>query len=203
MKKEKVELPEKPICLQRDEVYHTRTQTNIENQKRKWQKFADEFKALDLGELELLTLYAATEQVALELWKQRQTVPAGFDANKYYDMLVKPDLTHLIKARDYLQQLHPDLFFVENWEVKVNESIAEMLKAANDVIISKPDQENYNKLLKLKDLLSEFGMLKGESGTGVILSINFNPTGLRMNQHSGEYEFDLPAMKNFLKTLNK
>lgn len=206
-----LEQTEKTITLYKDEENHLMKSNEIEAQRKAWQAFVDAWKDLELGELDgqqLMNVYAATEVVAYELWKQKVDVPPGFEAESYYGLLKKPDFTSILKARQKLNQLHPELFFVEHWTVKVNENAADQLKALKDIVLVKNSKEHkaFKKLHDLRNLLQEFRLLRRNQVDNSIAPINLNQTGLNYNPWAsqgseGEFEFNPQRLKQFLATL--
>ena len=201
-----IEQLERAIVLHRDEAHHQKMKVEIEKQQIEWQHFADAFKELDLGTLEgerLNELYCNTEGVSFQKWRDKQTIPPGFITEQYLNLLVKPDFSKLFEVRTKLNQLHPDLFFVEDWKVLVNHKVAERLAAGNDISIleGSRNEELYNAVKKLSDLLTEIDemdshhrILQYDPIHSKLLPIDLSAYGLHRPRYSEKLEVNLPIL---------
>lgn len=151
-------MKQKLITVYRDEHHERKIKQEIQASVQPLQALVDEFHKLNLSTLEtsqLLHLVGSDpDQWIVPIWKQHQQVPAAFDRERYIALLTPPDLSGIQRARAKAKIIHPQLHFLDDGKIKINQVIADQLiTSENLVFLEGSDQHKlYDDLMKYQEI---------------------------------------------------
>jgi len=193
------------ITLHKDQPQEARLRKQVQTQRDNLQAAVDALNNTGMKPMqpdELVYFVNGGSEWLSVRWQNEQEVPAGFVRDKYLDMLQKPDLAPTTAALKAASLLAPGLYELADGVVVINEAAAARYIDQATIYVDENELPVYEKLLQLRELLHELGMLAHNNEDRTIKPVNLYLTGLLWRPYFEgleSYYFDPQRLKEFLR----